>query len=81
MFTTAFGLYSATASLTTNATIGTSGMIVYEPGPSISPLHVEGGKILDANNTEVLLKGINFETWIYDFDDGIENANLCNSAR
>lgn len=75
MFTTVIRLYPATALLTTNVTVGTSGIIVYAPAPSISPLHVEGGKILDENNNEVWLRGINFEIWNYDFDDGTENAN------
>jgi hypothetical protein len=41
-------------------------------------LHVEGGKILDTNNDEVWLRGINFETWIYRLngpDDPNENPN------
>ncbi len=70
MLVTVLGLDHGTALLMGDATITSSGMIAV-----ISPLHVEGGKILDVNSNEVWLRGINFETWIYDFDDGTENAN------
>jgi hypothetical protein len=41
-------------------------------------LHVAGGKIVDSSGTPVVLRGINFETWLYKLNgetDPNENAN------
>jgi hypothetical protein len=75
MFATVFRLYLETELPTGNASTGTSLMIASASELPISPLHVEGGKIFDANDDRLWLRGINFETWIYNFDDGTENAN------
>lgn len=42
------------------------------------PLHVVGGKILDSQNNQVMLRGTNYETWLYKLngpDDPNENPN------